>query len=204
MAEAADVAAPRPSDATRRRIIDAAAACILAQGWHMTSLTDIAARAGLSRPTVYARGGDRDAIAAALRTHEQDRFAAHLDDVLTSAHDPRDAVVDGVVTTVAYARGHALLQHMLAREPEVVLPWLTLDAGPLLAQMVAVLAPHVERAVADSGLEPADPEVIAEWAARLALSLVLTPSTAVPLDDAARLRRFVGDLFQLGLVARGA
>jgi AcrR family transcriptional regulator len=54
--------------ATRQRVLDAAATCFTARGYHGTSLADIGARAGVSTETVKSNGPKRDLL---LRAFEQ-------------------------------------------------------------------------------------------------------------------------------------
>jgi AcrR family transcriptional regulator len=60
------------------RILDAAAACVLAVGVKRVTMTDIARRARVSRPTVYRRWSDTNGVLAALMTA---RIAGVLDEV---------------------------------------------------------------------------------------------------------------------------
>jgi AcrR family transcriptional regulator len=57
----------------RTRILDAAVACLAASGFSGTSLSAVAGRAGVSRPTVYRHFGSREQLvsAALLRLSEQ-------------------------------------------------------------------------------------------------------------------------------------
>src|SRR5580704_3193435 len=57
-------------DSTEAAILDAAGECVLAYGVRRTSLSDVARRAGVSRPTVYRRWPDRRALVADLMTRE--------------------------------------------------------------------------------------------------------------------------------------
>src|SRR5580704_15822932 len=67
-----DVPAPDASepDVTETAILDAAADCVLAFGVRRTSLSDVARRAGVSRPTVYRRWPDLTALVADVMTRE--------------------------------------------------------------------------------------------------------------------------------------
>ncbi|PRC43645.1 TetR family transcriptional regulator, partial [Mycobacterium sp. ITM-2017-0098] len=51
-----------------KRILDAAAACILAYGVERTTMTEIARRARVSRPTIYRRWPDIRWVIAELLT----------------------------------------------------------------------------------------------------------------------------------------
>jgi AcrR family transcriptional regulator len=52
--------------ATRRRVLDAAAASFIERGYHGTSLADIGVRAGVSTETVKANGPKRDLLLSAF------------------------------------------------------------------------------------------------------------------------------------------
>ena len=59
----------RNSESTvESRILDAAAACVLAYGVERTTLTEIARRARVSRPTIYRRWPDIRFVLAELLT----------------------------------------------------------------------------------------------------------------------------------------
>jgi hypothetical protein len=72
-------------------------------------------------------------------------------------------------------RRHPLLSRLLATEPNDVLPYLTLDGGPILTIAAAYLAEHIRAGVANGELTVADPDLVAEIMVRLAHSMVLTP-----------------------------
>ena len=57
-------------DAAEAAILDAARECVLAFGVRRTSLSEVARRAQVSRPTVYRRWPDRTALVADLMTRE--------------------------------------------------------------------------------------------------------------------------------------
>lgn len=58
---------PRVSDAVRRKaIVDAARECFLQFGYGKTSLDDIARKAGLSRPLIYRKYKNKDALFVAV------------------------------------------------------------------------------------------------------------------------------------------
>jgi hypothetical protein len=72
-------------------------------------------------------------------------------------------------------RGHALFDRLMHREPEALLPALTINAGPFLASYRSLIAARLQ-VLKDRGIiDPADIDVAAEAIARLVISLVLTP-----------------------------
>jgi hypothetical protein len=79
---------------------------------------------------------------------------------------------------------------LLATEPEVVLPLLTVQGAPVLALGRAYLADIIRRLQSDGHLPVIDPEPAAEMLARVALSMALTPETCIPLDEEEAARAF--------------
>lgn len=182
-------------DDLRQRILDAAEACLLDIGPSARFHGQIAQRAGVSRPSVYKYGGDQQAIVEALLHREVDRYLKAVEPVLSRRGPLREQFVETVVFTVGYARDHALLQTLLRDLPQVVLPWLTTDAEPMLRRGLAAMTSYVKRG------EPApevEPTVVVEWGIRLVVSLITTPSTTQSLNKPADLYRYVAALLAIG------
>lgn len=62
----------------RRQVLDAAIAVFSEEGLHGASMDAIAARAGVSKPLVYAHGGTKDELFAACLAREADRLATTM------------------------------------------------------------------------------------------------------------------------------
>jgi AcrR family transcriptional regulator len=188
------------AEISKDRILDAVADCYVRYGPERTTINDVAALAGCSRPTVYKHVGDRNNIAAALLEREWERMRRVVTGEMALYEGAVAKLIEAVASAVGYARSHPLFQRLLACEPQVVLPGLTTDAEPVLWAAIALLGPVVDAGRA-SGELPAgvEPAMVAEWTARLALSLMITPSITVNADDPDALRRFIGQLFGFGL-----
>jgi AcrR family transcriptional regulator len=182
----------------RERILDAAQECLLEAGLTARLHSAIAARAGISRPTVYKYVGDQQAITDALLDREIGRFLAALYDVAVRPGEPREQFVESVAFAIAYGRNHELLQKMLREEPQLALPPFTTHAEPTLRRVIAFGVPLVEDVLRQQGVTDVDPKVVMEWGARIVLSLVTTPSVTVNLDDPRALRDFIRALLNIG------
>jgi AcrR family transcriptional regulator len=177
------------------RLIDAALDCFLSFGVRKTSLTDVADRAGISRATAYRVFGGKDGLVRAVVETEVTRFLDRLDEVVEWEAPLAEALPKATVFTLDYLRDHAVLQRLIAREPEqltdVVVP------RPGEPSVVQLLLPAVvERFVRthhDVLRVPIDQA--AEWLLRMAISLLLSPDTTLPDPKA------VADLLLAGLVA---
>jgi AcrR family transcriptional regulator len=181
------------------RILDAAAELYLERGRTETTLSAIAHRAGVSRPSVYKHLGSVDDVAHALIGRELQRFFDAVTQLLAAQPTLRDRLVEGLAFTVEYARSHTLLQRLLELEPDLVVTAFTLRAETVLRQAVELLVPELEQAAGDRRLVHISPDVAAEWVARIAISLVLTPSVTRDLTDPAELRRYLESLLVGGL-----
>ena len=87
-------------------------------------------------------------------------------------------------------REHPLLTRLLQTEPETVLPYLTVDGGPVIAFGRAHIVAQVEAAIAEGARPVMDTEALAEILTRLVHSIVLTPAGALPVSDDDEAREF--------------
>ena len=88
-------------------------------------------------------------------------------------------------------RDHPLFDGILRREPEVLLPPLTIDGGPVLGLYRSLIANRL-RAEVDAGrAATSDIDGVAEVIARLAISLLLTRDGEITLDDPESVVRLV-------------
>lgn len=69
----------------RRQVLDAAVAVFAERGFHDASMADVAARAGVSKPSVYAHGGSKDELFAACLHQEADRLMHSLATAVSEA-----------------------------------------------------------------------------------------------------------------------
>ena len=198
--DAAMAPGPAPADDVRDRILDAATQCLLESGLDARLHAAIAERAGLSRPTLYKYVGDQTAILDAVRDREIEAFFTAAVPLLSSTDDLRTGLVDAVVFVVEYGRQHMLLQKALREHPELILPALTTESGPLVERIHGMFAEQLERALAavDADL---DTRVVVEWIYRIIVSLITTPS-GPHTESPEQLREYIDGLVQLaGIVA---
>ena len=164
------------ADDTVRQILDAAVATFETLGIRRTTMEDIARAAKLGRATVYRRFPQKGDLIRAALLHELRRFLDDLDDSIAAAPTVRARLEEGFVNGVLGVRNHPLLSRLLATEPHDVLPYLTLDGGPILSIAAAYLAEHIRAGIANGELTVDDPDLVAEIMVRLAHSMVLTPN----------------------------
>lgn len=183
-----------PSDATSNRILDAALELAAASGVQHLTMDAVARRAHVGRMTVYRRFGDKQALVVALGAREGQRCLAELDAATRSDAPIAEQVAAGFLTSLRLAREHPLLSRLARVEPETVLGALTEDGGALFAVARDYLARRLREAQRAGVLGPIEVDEAAELLVRLAVSFVLIPESALPLDDEERLRSLARQL----------
>ncbi|MEU4559512.1 TetR family transcriptional regulator [Actinoplanes sp. NPDC023936] len=159
-------------------------------GIRRTSIDDVARRVGLARATAYRHVGTKNHLIELVIEAETRRGVEALDDVLGQEQDPARAIEAGFVFLVRYVRGHPLFDRVLHREPELLLPALTINAGPVLAVYRSLIAERL-RDWRDRGrIAPADVDRAAEAIVRFAVSLLLTPHGVAEADDPGAVAAF--------------
>lgn len=104
-------------DDARDRLVDAAEACFTRFGVAKTTLEDIATEAGVSRATVYRYfEGGRDEIILGVVLREGREFLASLSRRVQREQTLEDAIVEGVMYTVAAVRKNDHLALLFAPE----------------------------------------------------------------------------------------
>ena len=181
-------AAHEPADPTTERILDAAMAQFLDFGLRRTTVEDVAVRAGVSRVTVHRRFGRKSELVQGVMLRELSRFLREFDAAISPLPTLEDKLVEGFVVTLRIARSHPLITRLLATEPEVLLPELTVHGGPFLAAAVSFLVASTRTEAKE--YEASDVAAIGEIFVRLVASFLLTPQTIASLGDDASARRY--------------
>ncbi|MGV0838378.1 TetR/AcrR family transcriptional regulator [Mycolicibacterium thermoresistibile] len=175
-------------EGTAERILDAALRQFELLGIRRSTVEDITRRSGLARVTLYRHFSSKDAIVEAVLLRELERFLADLAAEAGRYPEAEDKLVEGFVFTLNTLRAHALLQRLLATEPEAVLPFLTVEGDGVIKTASSFLAYQLAEELRDDTRTEIELLEVAEVTVRIILSFVLTPSQNVALgdDDAAR------------------
>jgi TetR/AcrR family transcriptional regulator, repressor for uid operon len=160
-------------------------------GIRRTSMEDVARRAGVSRMTVFRRFASKRRLVEVVIAREVHRGMQELDLLWEGAETLEDRLVAGFEFAGRYVRGHPLFDRLLRSEPDVLLPPLTLDGGPVLELYRSLIANRLQAEVDAGRAATTDIDGVAEVTARLAISLLLTRDGAITLDDPHSVRRLV-------------
>jgi AcrR family transcriptional regulator len=181
LAQALDSVPSEVEDPLRERILRAALEQFQLVGLRRTTVGDVARRAGVGRVTVYRRVGHKRELVIGAIQSEVRRVMDAVTEAVAPLESVEDRLVEAFVVGLSIVRAHPLLQRLLETEPEDLLPYLTVEFGPILELAGGFVAQQI-------GPVP-NPALLGELLARLAQSLVLTPAGRVPLDE-RRLREF--------------
>lgn len=163
---------PATLDEARDRLIDAAETCFSRFGVAKTTLEDIATEAGVSRATVYRYfDGGRDEIILGVVLREANVFLDSLQRRVQRQSNLADAVVEGILYTVASVRKNQNLALLFA--PEVAGQTTTIaGASTALFELTTdFLRPIFEQASGEGQLRDG---VVAEDAAEFVLRMILS------------------------------
>ena len=184
----------------RDRIFEATYACIARYGIAKTSVEDAARQAKVSRATVYRYfPGGKDELMRETIAWEVARFFRSLADALAGIDDLPGLIEEALVFAHRAVEEHAVLQRVLATEPERLLPELTVEANRVLGLIKAFLRPYLEK----EGLGPdVDVDSAAEHVARMFLSH-LAAQGSWDLTDRDEVRTLVRTQFLAGVLRDG-
>lgn len=178
-------------DALFDRVATAALDEFAEHGIRRTSMEDVARRAGVSRMTVFRRFANKQHLVEVVIAREVHRGMQELDLLWEGAETLEDRLVAGFEFAGRYVSGHPLFDRLLRSEPDVLLPPLTLDGGPVLELYRSLIANRLKAEVNAGRAATSDLDGVAEVIARLAISLLLTRDGTITLDDPHSVRRLV-------------
>jgi AcrR family transcriptional regulator len=178
-----------PGDATRDRLLDAAAAVFAEKGYDRAGVQEIARRAGLTTGAIYGRfEGKADLLQAAIEAHTTDeldvlfaqhRFGGHASDILRTVGShlvTQDCPEDD------HAEGALLLEAFVAarRDPEV-----RSQLERIVEERATVLAKLVEEAKQDGSIDPdLDTESLVRFCHAVGLGFLLYDAINLSLPQA--------------------
>ncbi len=159
--------------------LDAAANCFARYGLRRTRVTDIAEEVGVSRVTVYRQVGTTEDAARLLLARELDRLVSSLLPTLMAAEDA-DGIVAVIASAVDFAVTHPVMRKVLQDEADLVGAFVVNELGTVLDRLLLLAEPVVRRLGHIAGTRDIDVPILAEWVARVVLTMVVAPPAAPP------------------------
>ncbi|WP_055587489.1 TetR family transcriptional regulator [Streptacidiphilus griseoplanus] len=163
----------------RERVLQAARELAVEYGWQGVRLAELAARAQVSRPTVYKEFGDRAGIGEALIRRESEHFLTGIAAALARhPADMRAALSAAMSWTLTEAAANPLVRAMLrpARDGHAddLLAFLTTRPDPVFSGARTLLADWLSRQLPEAPREAVTDAV--ETLVRLTASHIVLPS----------------------------
>ena len=184
---------PGTENEARRRIVEAATACLDRSGLAKTSLSDVAIEAGVTRQTVYRYFPSLADILVAVAVAGAEEFAERMERHLAAFDNAEDAAVESVVYAVRTVPAEPYLGLLLqAGETASFTAGVT---SPLAFSLGARILENLPVDWQSAGITTdEDLQGLAEILMRLFMSFMQYPSTPPLTDDQLRalVRRWLG------------
>ncbi|MGB3474851.1 MAG: helix-turn-helix domain-containing protein [Mycobacterium sp.] len=130
-------------------LIEATLQLIAESGVDSLTISQVAARAGVSRATAYREFGDKDKLLSAVAAREVQQMVAETMAGIDPAGDPVRNVPAVVLAALAYLRRHAAFRYVREHEPHWLLQ-AVLTIAPQSMNLVQVVAVTVAPIIASS------------------------------------------------------
>ncbi|TDZ81911.1 TetR/AcrR family transcriptional regulator [Mycobacteroides salmoniphilum] len=170
------------------RLLDAAREEFIAHGIGRTAVGDIARRAGVSRPTLYRKCGDKEDIVAAVLVRETAEFFVRAQAVLAPLSNAEDKMVEAFVMGMREARDHPLVLALKEFDAESF----SRNVFDVNASGYQGLLAVIAELLADDAYPVVAVKRALDLALRLTSTFLMNPSVLVPTDTDEDAREFAG------------
>ncbi|SEO89517.1 TetR/AcrR family transcriptional regulator [Amycolatopsis saalfeldensis] len=182
-----DAPAARPSSLRKRAaVLTAGRALFLGEGYERTSVDAVAARAGISKRTVYDYFGDKDGLFDAVITDAAaevvDAVRAAVEEELTNGRDLREALLAfarRIASATISSSEHRQLRQLMRADRRA-----RRSLGGFEDQPEALLAERFEELAGQGVLSATNTVRAAQHFVALTFMLALDVSSAAPAEDA--------------------
>ncbi|OMC22772.1 TetR/AcrR family transcriptional regulator [Mycobacterium sp. SP-6446] len=169
-----------------RTILDTARAVFETYGVRRANIEDVAARAGVSRSTIYRRFPTKDDLLEQVVRREAELFFATLDRA-TAGCDPQQAVIEAFALGVRLVQDSPLYSRIVDSEPELLGMFSRSHAFPI-RQFADGIAHTLRRCGAEMPeLDLAD---IGDILLRVALGIIVFPTDRLDISDDSAVRAY--------------
>lgn len=177
----------------RDRLLDATIEAASIHGLSRLSVGDVAARAGLSRQTLYKHFPNKDALVAEAVLREAQAMVGQIVAAAESLDDPQASLEAAILLTLRLTREHPLLDRLVRTEPEALLPLLFGDGGVVAVAVRSVVEQIIGERLPD--LDPVEIRRVADLLSRVLISYAVS----APDDPPEVVASFVATLVTSGL-----
>ncbi|MGB9305226.1 MAG: TetR/AcrR family transcriptional regulator [Mycobacterium sp.] len=169
-----------------RTILDTARAVFETYGVRRANIEDVAARAGVSRSTIYRRFPTKDDLFEHVVRREAEIFFTTLNQA-TTGRTPEEAVIEAFTLGVRLVQDSPLYSRIVQSEPELFGMFSRSQAFPI-RQFADGIAYTLRRCGAD--VPDADLANIADILLRVALGIIVFPTERLDTSDETAVREY--------------
>ncbi|BBY03614.1 TetR/AcrR family transcriptional regulator [Mycobacterium seoulense] len=169
-----------------RTILNTARGVFETYGVRRANIEDVAARAGVSRSTIYRRFPTKDDLFGHVVRREAEQFFTTLDRA-TAGCDPERAVIEAFALGVRLVHDSPLYSRIADSEPELLGMFSRSQAFPI-GQFADGIAHTLRRCGAD--IPDRDLTNIADILLRVALGIIVFPTDRLDTSDPAAVREY--------------
>lgn len=184
---------------TDSRILDATISLVSAHGPARTTIDDIAARAGVSRMTLFRRFGTKEEITAAALDRELQRLLTDLSNRAAATTTAKQCATAAFEWVLEIAWSHPYVTRLSEEHVDILISFWR-DHEPSWHHIsTQLLAGLLQNSDLRDPLTPAAAEHVAEMLVRLSISYAITAPVDAPSDQTAwqRVVHTTIDLLQL-------
>ncbi|OBG23803.1 TetR/AcrR family transcriptional regulator [Mycobacterium sp. 852002-51057_SCH5723018] len=169
-----------------RAILDTARAVFETYGVRRANIEDVAARAGVSRSTIYRRFPTKDDLFEQVVRREAEHFFSTLDQA-TAGCNPQEAVIEAFALGVRLIQDSRLYSRIVESEPELFGLFSRSDAFP-----IRQFADGIAHTLRRCGADIPDPDLanISDVLLRVALGIIVFPTDRLDTADQAAVRDY--------------
>jgi AcrR family transcriptional regulator len=180
-------APPADDKEARKRILDAAIASIERRGPQRTTVSDIAADLGVTRPTVYRHFASTEALLAAAAEVALDGWTARIAELTAGIDDAADLLVEAVAYLIEHLPEEPLLGLLLETDRMRLVSRQMVMPAAVSRSRVMLEHTHIDwTALGFKGTRMND---LVEFLLRMIQSMVIAPSE--PPRGGAKLRKYL-------------
>ncbi len=169
-----------------RTILDTARAVFETYGVRRANIEDVAARAGVSRSTIYRRFPTKDDLFEHVVRREAELFFRTLDQA-TAGCDSQQAVIEAFALGVRLVHDSPLYSRIAESEPELLGMFSRSRAFP-----IGRFADGIAHTLRRCGAQAAEPDLanIADILLRVALGIIVFPTDRLDTSNPAAVRDY--------------
>ncbi|NDK88444.1 TetR/AcrR family transcriptional regulator [Gordonia desulfuricans] len=173
------------------RLLDATEKLLAEHGIRATTMQQVAEVAGVSRAWLYRHFPDKRAMVGAAIVRLTASFWTDARAELSTIDGFAGRLTAGVrIGRGAYDDPGTLLLRLRTDEPDEYAACVDVGVAALIPDLAAFWRPFVDEAITGGELHSGhDPAEVAEWVARVLISLGTMPSATVDADDPVSVRR---------------